>query len=84
MKQRMVNTTSFIATKVRNERHQFFELGRAFQPLTINILLYSYETLDYQLNIDLFIALHEYIMNTLAMFTCLEFTFRFVYVGEGW
>ena len=46
------------------ERHQFFEIARDFQPLTINILLYGYETLDYQLNTELFSAVHEYIKST--------------------
>ena len=34
----------------RNEWDQFFEIARDFQPLTINILLYVYETLDNQLS----------------------------------
>ena len=50
----------FHCSKFRNERHKFFELARDFQPLTINILLYGYETLKYELNIELFSAVHEY------------------------
>ena len=54
----------FHCYKYRNERHQFFELARDFQPLTINMLLYFNETLDYQLNTELFSAVHGYIKNT--------------------
>ena len=43
----------FHCNKYRNERHQFFEIARDFEPLTINILIYDNETLDNQSNIEL-------------------------------
>ena len=51
----------FHCNKYRNERHQYFEIARDFQPLTINILdvLYGNGTLNYQLNIELFSAVHK-------------------------
>ena len=56
----------FPGNKYRNERHQFFEIpsARDFQPLTINKVLFGNETLDCQLNIELFSAVHEYIKST--------------------
>ena len=51
--------------KYRNEHHQLFVIARDFQQLS-NILhvLYSNITLDFQLNINLFSAVHEYMKNT--------------------
>ena len=54
----------FHCNTYKNERHQFFEIARDFQPLTINILLYGNEALDNQLNIELFSAVQEYMKNT--------------------
>ena len=54
----------FHCNTYRNERHQFFATARDFQSLTISILLYANETLDFQLNIELFSAVHGYIKNT--------------------
>ena len=56
----------FHCNNYRNERHQFFEIARDFQPRTINLLLYGNETPNNQLNIVLLRAVHEYIQSDIS------------------
>ena len=54
----------FLCIKYRNERHQFFKIARNVQPLTINTIGYSNETLQNQLNKEMLSAVHDYIKHT--------------------
>ena len=47
----------------------FLEIGRDFQPLNINVLLYGNDTFDNTLNSSLLRAVHDYIKSTKRLTT---------------